>query len=417
MDLKRRLGELGSPHARSSAHGAAASSASRERSEVLAELREKMAALMAQAPPVPRPPSDPSAGLLPFVAESLPRGQLYRRSVTLASSHHVGRMPVDAARSAQAELISLLSLDAGLARCDLGRALFLDTETSGLGAGAGVLAFLVGLAWFDADGRMQLEQLLLRRPSDEPALIERVAERLEACDVIVTFNGKSFDLPLLGTRAVMNRLPALPARPHLDLLHVARRLHRPRLQSFRLSALESEVLGFVRGPDIEGGEVPARYAHFLRTGDEEALLAVVEHNAWDVVSMAALLGLYGEPMGLLAADDLVGLARTLKRARALDRAAEVANVAIERGAGSHALKVRGAIAKARGDRALALADFEASLEDIDEPDVRLELAKLYEHYVKEPLRALSLVEQGTGEPEPALAKRKSRLEAKLRAKS
>lgn len=412
MDLKRRLGELGAPRAR-----AATIAVSTERSELLSDLRQKMAALLAETPARPRPPADPSAGLLPFVAEVLPRGELYRRSVTLASSHHVGRMPVDAARSAQSELISLLSLDTGLAGRDLTRALFLDTESSGLGAGAGVLAFLVGLAWFDENGRLCLEQLLLRRPSDEAALLERVAERLEACEVIVTFNGKSFDLPLLGARTVMNRLPALPVRPHLDLLHVARRLHRPRLQSFRLSALESEVLGFVRGPDIEGGEVPARYAHFLRTGDEQALLAVVEHNAWDVVSMAALLGLYGEPFGLLSADDLVGLAHTLKRARALDRAAEAADVAIERGAGAHARRVRGAIAKARGDRALALAEFEASLEAIDAPDVRLELAKLYEHYVKEPLRALSLVEQGTGEAEPALAKRRSRLEAKLRGKS
>jgi uncharacterized protein len=413
MDLKRRLGELAPPRPRTPA----VACVPQDRAELLAELRQKMAALIAETPQVRRPPADPSAGLLPFVAEQVSGRELYRRSVTFLSSHHVGRTPVDAALRAQAELISLLALDARLAQRDFRRALFLDTETSGLGAGAGVLAFLVGLAWFDADGRLELEQLLLRRPCDEPALLERVALRVEACDVIVTFNGKSFDMPLLGTRAVMNRMPALPARPHLDLLHVARRLHRPRLQSFRLSALESDVLGFVRGPDIEGGEVPARYAHFLRTGDEEALLAVVEHNAWDVVSMAALLGLYGEPFGLLSADDLVGLAHTFKRARALERAAEAANVAIERGAGPHARRVRGAIAKARGDRALALADFETLLEEVDAPDVRLELAKLYEHYVKEPLRALSLVERGTGETETLLVKRRVRLESKLRRKS
>ena len=177
--------------------------------------------------------------------------------------------------------------------------------------------------------------------------------------------------------------------------------------------LESEVLGFVRGPDIEGGDIAARYGHFLRTGDEEALSAVVEHNAWDVVTMAALVGLYGEPFDLLASEDLVGLARTLKRARAFDDAERAATFALERGAGPGALRVRGEIHKARGDRAAALLDFEELCAELDDPSARLELAKLYEHHVKEPLRALEVTQQGTGEPEEAALRRKRRLEAKL----
>ena len=211
----------------------------------------------------------------------------------------------------------------------------------------------------------------------------------------------------------MTRRPKLPARPHLDLLHVARRVHRARLGSCRLVTLESEVLGFVRGPDIEGGEIPARYAHFLRTGDEEALAAVALHNAWDVASMAALVGLYGEPFELLHPGDLVGVARTLERARALDIAERAANTALERGAGPEGLRVRGSIARARGDRAQALCDFEALAAEVDDPKVRLDLAKLYEHFVKQPLRALELVDQGTGESPEATHKRRTRLERKL----
>ena len=158
--------------------------------------------------------------------------------------------------------------------------------------------------------------------------------------------------------------------------------------------------------------MPARYAHFLRTGDEQALAMVVEHNAWDVASMAALVGLYGEPVELLAPDDLACLARTLKRGKALDLAHQVAERAISRGAGPNGYRVRGEIAKARGDRDAALADFEHLSREVDDPALRLELAKLYEHHVKAPEKALEVVLAGTGEAEPALARRRSRLEKK-----
>ena len=172
------------------------------------------------------------------------------------------------------------------------------------------------------------------------------------------------------------------------------------------------MLGFVRGPDIEGGEIPARYAHFLRTGDEEALASVVEHNAWDVASMAALVGLYGEPYDLLHPTDLLGMAHTLKRAGALSVAEQVADTALDRGAGHEGLRVRGSIAKARGDRARALADFEAFSAEASDDAVRLELVKLYEHFLKVPARALELLELGTGESDEAVARRRSRLTRK-----
>jgi hypothetical protein len=199
-------------------------------------------------------------------------------------------------------------------------------------------------------------------------------------------------------------------------LHIGRRLHRARLGACRLKHLESEVLGFERGPDVDGGDVPARYAHFLRTGDEEALSQVVEHNAWDVVSMAALVGLYGEPFDLLHGDDLVGFAKTMKRAGALAVAERAADRALELGA-SAALRVRGDVHKARGDRARALQDFESLAQDIDDPALRLELAKLYEHFVKDPARALQILEQGTGEAESDAEKRRQRLERKAKKPS
>lgn len=385
------------------------------RAQILADLRRKMAELLGEKPASPRPsaeprpPADPHRTTLPFMREERSEGVLYRRLERLAPSHHVGRIPVDAAASASASLLALLALDPSLATCSFRRALFVDTETTGLGAGAGILPFLVGLCWFDADGRPWLEQLLLRTPQDEPALLARFTECVAEAEVIVTFNGKTFDWPILKTRTVMNRAAPLPERPHLDLLHVARRIHKKRIGMCRLVSLESAVLGFGRGPDIEGAEVAARYGHFLRTGDETALEAVVEHNAWDVVSMAALVGLYGEPIDLLPAEDLIGLSRTLRRAGDLEAAERVAEAALARGGGANARLARGEIAKARGDRARALSDFEAAARELDDPSLRLELAKLYEHFVKEPLRALALVASGTGEDEAALERRRARL--------
>lgn len=404
MDLTRRLSLLGPGRP-------APAAAPGERQATLDELRAKMAAIVGR-PPVERELPDPETTLLPFVRRDTELGPLCIRRERLGRSHHVGRMCVDEAARADPRLLALLALDPSLASVDPARALYLDTETTGLGGGAGVLAFLVGMAWFDDDGALVMEQLLLQRPGEEDALLELFRERVERASVLVSYNGKSFDLPLLRGRFVMNRRAPLPARPHLDLLHVARRLHKRRLGACRLIGLEADVLGYVRVGDIEGGDVAARYAHYLRSGDEGALAAVVEHNALDVLSMAALVGLYGEPFEALHDEDLIGLAEVLRRAKALDQAQRVADRAVERAFDPAALRVRGEIAKARGDRAAALLDFEAFTRDVDDPAVRLELAKLYEHHVKSPEKALELLERGTGESAEAAGRRRARLEKK-----
>jgi uncharacterized protein YprB with RNaseH-like and TPR domain len=424
MDFKAKLATLTQPKP-SEAPAAvglaeAVSPNAPRRSATLSELRQKMAEILdnsaglapARSSRVEAPGADFCASL-PFLREERASGPLFRRHQVLAPSHHVGRMPVDAAAGSRAELLGLLALDPRVSSADPRRALYFDTETTGLGGGAGVLAFLIGLAWFDDDLRLNSEQLLLRSPAEEAPLLEALAERVEACDLLVSYNGKAFDLPLLNGRMVMNRRARLPDRAHLDLLHIARRLHKGRLGACRLISLESEVLGFVRGPDIAGVDIAPRYAHYLRTGDDSALEQVIEHNAWDVVSMAALVGLYGEPFDLLHEQDLLGLARTLKRARAFDEAERAASVALQRGAGPDALRAHGEIAKARGDRARALAHFEAFAAEVDDPLVRLELAKLYEHHVRAPISALGWVDQGTSEDAERAQRRRARLTEKI----
>ncbi len=382
------------------------------REALLDDLRARMRRVLERTS-VPRPPpvvtGEDSDYRLPFFAEETPTGLLHRRVLRLSPAHRTGRAPAYAAKDVDRTLLSLLALDPSLARVDFSRALYLDTETTGLSGGTGTVAFLVGLATFDESG-LFVEQLLVRRLGEEAPMLAHVRERIEAASSLVTFNGKAFDMPLLRTRFAMSRQPAPPDRPHLDLLHVARRIHG---KGNRLTTLEDRVLGYVREGDVPSGEVSMRYLDFLRTGLESLLLGVVEHNLQDVISMAALVGLYGsDDPKALAAGDLVGVARTLQRAKAFERAFDVATLASDRGAGAEALRARAAIARARGDRDRALADLEAVLADLDDDGARLELAKLYEHHVKDPRRALDLTLRGTGEATDQLEKRRARLARK-----
>ena len=272
MDLKGKLSTLRSPTRPEPGDAV-------ERTETLEALRARMAAILGREPPAPPARAAPGPTQLPFVREDGEHGPLWRRRGRLLPSYHVGRMPVDAARDAGGEMLALLALDPALSQRRPRHALFLDTETTGLGGGAGILAFLVGMAWFDDDGRFVLEQLLLRSPADEPALLREVDARIRAADLLVTYNGKSFDLPLLAGRYVMNRLPQPPARAHLDLLHVARRLHKARLGACRLVSLEADVLGFVRDADIDGRQAgrartPAEAARHSAALAEAALRAM-----------------------------------------------------------------------------------------------------------------------------------------------
>jgi uncharacterized protein len=378
----------------------------------LAQLREQMARLMDRAPARRERPAVPAPfGFAPWETA---RGQVHRRCKLWNADHWIGCVPVSAAMAASAQYLALLALDPALSGCDPRRAVFLDTETTGLGAGAGILAFLIGMARFDEENRLVLEQLFLRSPAEESAQLELVAERLADASVLVTFNGKTFDWPLLVNRFVMNHLsvPRLPL--HLDLLHLARRLHKPRLSRVNLKSLETGVLALDRGPDIDGAEIGPRYSQFLRTFDEEVLRSVIDHNAVDVLSMVALVGLYGEPLERINEADFVSLGHTLKRAHAMDQAQDVADRAVKRVGGPEALRLRAELAKARGDRDAALQDFKALCDAVDDPKIRLELAKLYEHHVGSPEQALRYVTLGTGETETAALRRRRRLEAKTR---
>ena len=186
--------------------------------------------------------------------------------------------------------ISRWANDPAIEKFHLSKFAFLDTETSGLSGGTGTYAFLVGIARFIGD-QFVLRQFFMRDPAEEPALLEGIAKFIAPCKSLVTFNGKSFDAPLLSTRYRLHQIP-IPYQEysHLDLLPLARRLWRDRLESRALKYLEEHVLGLKRSSEeVPGYEIPWLYFDYLRTGDARPLGGVFYHNAMDVVAMAALL--------------------------------------------------------------------------------------------------------------------------------
>jgi hypothetical protein len=258
------------------------------------------------------------------------------------------------------------------------------------------------MAWFEGR-RLCVEQLLLERPGLEVPMLRRFAERMAHASAVISFNGKSFDWPLLRTRFVLSRVaaPALPA--HLDLLHCARRVYKRRLGSVRLVHLEEEVLGFTRVDDIAGELIPMTYLGFLRGQVHGSALApILDHNRSDLIALAALLGemtrrFRGEAPCQDARDQL-GFAGVAARAadsvRALGFASGAAEADLRGELASEAHCLTGelclkALDYAAAERAFTLAIESACGEQAKAAPAHLALAKLYEHRLKRYADALT----------------------------
>ena len=311
--------------------------------------------------------------------------------------------------------------------------LFLDTETTGLSGGAGTVAFLVG-AGYIRRGFMTVEQFFMKDYSDEPELLYRLKALMEQFSCVVTFNGRSFDMPLLQSRFTMNRMRDYPELFDLDLLAPSRRVWKLRLESCRLSNLEERVLGVSREGDLPGSEVPARYFEFLKTGDMALVEDIIRHNYQDIVSLGLLLdkllSVYRDPEKQGYVQDLFSLGKALEnqgehaRARELYRLSAVPRRAIsvstlrEGGVAGQANARLARLCLKAGDVPSAIAALEQMLARNQlgiYPHV--ELAKIYEHRTKELRRALEHTRSALAcceySEKDALKKREARLIKKL----
>lgn len=360
-----------------------------------------------------------------------PHGPGYVIESVYEAGHEHGSVPLHAALAVDPARLGGQVRDQRLASCSPRDFLFVDTETTGMG-GAGAMVFLAGVARFDG-AVLRLRQYLLPGPQYEAGLLGGLAEELAGAAALVSYNGKSFDVPMLEARYILSRQqPAFRQLPHLDLLHPNRRLLRGVLPSHRLVQLESEVLGFEREADCPSSEVPQRYFQFQRSSDPTHILPVLRHNAWDVLSLVALaahLGAVcegrGRPLQTARAAEYEG-----DLAAALERYERVIESSAGRAERLEAFERAARCATRLGDYARAAALWEAL---IAEPRSRrvlpyVELAKLREHRLRDPAAALAsvertiaLVRQGLVPPGPpgselslqALEHRASRLRTRL----
>jgi hypothetical protein len=196
----------------------------------------------------------------------------------------------------------------------------LDTETTGLARGAGTLAFLIGVGVWEGE-TLTLHLVFLQDPAQEAGALRYVADVLDKATGLVTFNGRGFDVPILESRFILNRLPPRwSALPHLDLLSTARSLWRDHLASRRLIVLEEEILGITRDEeDVPSWMIPALYRQYLLDGDPSAMARVFYHNRVDVLTLVTLLvhvaGLVEAPESFApAVGEWVGLGRIYQKA-------------------------------------------------------------------------------------------------------
>jgi uncharacterized protein len=380
------------------------------------------------------PPAAPSTGatsLARTVALRLEKGDAQASADELNGSCRVGEVALEMGRAAKGDALAALALDASLADVDAERLVYLDTETTGLSQGAGTLAFVIGLAFW-RDAKLQVEQFVLKSPAEEPAILRRLIERLDKASGIVTFNGKSFDVPLLRTRCVLSRVRSgLPDLPHFDLVHCCRRIFKRSLSSFRLTAVERALAGLVRIGDISGEEAPLRYFTYLRTKDMRHIQPVIEHNRLDVLSMVAITGALAAAWNghfSVAPTERVGLAETAHRygddERALSWAEEVSRAQVAPSLLGDAFELAARIHQRSGRFAHATAAMQAALENFracgraeDASEMHLALAKALEHRMKQPEEAIAhaaktLSAEGAMLHERRLARLKRKLSAK-----
>ncbi|MEE8563994.1 MAG: ribonuclease H-like domain-containing protein, partial [Atribacterota bacterium] len=220
---------------------------------------------------------------------STPFGESFIRENYFPQDYRCGDVELFQIFQSSAKTISSLARDDRLKEIDINKTIFLDTETTGLAGGAGTYIFLVGVGYFEGD-QFCVRQYFMRDYNEERALLSALNDLLSNFKAVVTYNGKTFDLPLMESRYIMSGMKMGLENPyHFDLLYPARRLWKRRLESCSLSTVEREILKVIRDDDVPGYLIPEIYFGYLRTKDARALKQVFEHNLQDILSLVALV--------------------------------------------------------------------------------------------------------------------------------
>ena len=275
--------------------------------------------------------------------------------------------------------------------------LFLDTETTGLSRGAGTVAFLVGVGYF-TDRQFVVEQFLMRDYDEEPFLLEEIHRLLQRFPVLVTFNGRTFDMPILENRLLLNRYRGPESAVHADVLYASRRVWKLRLKQCNLQRLEENILGIAREDDLPGALIPQTYFQYLKNRDFEPVRRIMVHNRQDIVSLSQLFfflcRLHDQPETMTAPEDLFSLAAALQRSGKLEKAKKCFRMSARDGMWTPAFHALAAQEKREGNAQRAVKLYTAMLRRREDTvDACIALAKLYEHQLKDCKHALLYTRQ------------------------
>jgi uncharacterized protein YprB with RNaseH-like and TPR domain len=300
--------------------------------------------------------------------------------------------------------IALSAADADLEDFNPRTTLFMDTETIGLAGGAGTVAFLIGVGYFVGDV-FRLDQCFMRDFDEEEPMLHYLAECFEGRETIVGYNSKSFDLPLMRTRFIQNRIPfRLDSFLHYDLVHAARRLWKERLKDCSLGNVERHILGLHRSGDVPSYLIPQFWFDYLRTRDARPLKGVFYHHQMDILSLVALSGLMSQLLdvpdgeGFSHTEDRLSLVRLHYRQKRYEdvythgrRFLEIEEQSALR---RECLELLALACKRLGHFEEMSSTFELLVQEFPSHlSARLELAKHYEHRLRDMARAQSVCEE------------------------
>ena len=369
----------------------------------------------------------------PAHPQNLPEGRVEEN---VHGSHYVIREDFDGdhyhgnirmGRLCDEDLATLLDL----ARCkhdglERDRIIFLDTETTGIQGGAGMCPFLIGVGFFRGDD-FHVVQYFIRDFDEEPSMLLALGQMLKEFDLIVTYNGKTFDLPLVDNRFILSRMEKpFGHMSHFDLLFTARRLWRNGHGSCRLTALEHKLLQFIRGPDIHGSMIPRAYFDYLNHFDATPLRSVFSHNVYDILSLAGLTihacdRVVTEPAPLDDALDVYSLGKIFDRVRNRPKSIECYELAL-RSALPTPLRVRALerlsiLYRRVGEHGRSLETCKRLMNHPAFSLIGYEGAAIhYSRHAHDTVSALRVVAEALGRTEgiAPLARRRARLEVRMR---
>ena len=323
------------------------------------------------------------------------------------------------------EMAALLGGSDDLYGFDPRKAVYLDTETTGLELSTATIPFLIGVGMVEGDD-LVLRQIFIDRIEKEASVLRYLSDLLEGFDQLVTFNGKTYDIPLIKTRFIFNRMDTdMDSWLHFDLLHVARKLFKRRIGDCSLVSIERHVLGFMREGDIPGDQIPQIYVSFLQGSRSDLMPTVFHHNVQDIVAMVALLGSialllasHPEEFEAVSPDDLLSLAKvgiTKGEERHAERIWDHTSESCDGSRKVESLVGLARLARRRQDSMTASRLLEIALEEeSDCAPIHLMLSKIYEHDVGDFEKALQRAYSSIGaEGEQRWEKRIKRIERKL----